>query len=264
MEAVEKSTKKTVEETAKRIIEWLKNYKETTGCRGVVLGISGGKDSTVVAMLAKKVWGDNVVGVLMPNGQQKDLQDSINIVKALNLRHYTVDIFNAYLSLITSIESQLGTIISAKSLTNIPPRLRMTTLYAIAQTLGYRVIGTGNFSEAYVGWTTKWGDSACDFNPIAHLTCSDVMELGKYLAEEFNLDKKYVTKTPSDGLSGKSDEENFGFTYDTLDCYLTTISRNPTSPLIYDSAGRETINKIESMHSESAHKRSLPLTINTH
>ena len=195
------------EQKLNKILDFLNNYKNETNCRGVVLGISGGKDSTVVAMLAKKIWGDNVVGVLMPNGMQKDISDSQEIVKTLNIRNYTVEIFNAYMSLISSIELQMSGRISEKALTNIPPRLRMTTLYAIAQTLGYRVIGTGNFSEAYVGWTTKWGDSAYDFNPIANLTCTEVMEVGKVLAAEFGLPEKYVVKTPSDGLSGKSDED---------------------------------------------------------
>lgn len=230
------------------ILTFLEEYKEKTGCRGVVLGISGGKDSTVVAMLAKKVWGDNIVGVLMPNGQQKDISDSQEIVKILDIKNYTVDIFGAYLSLCTAVEQQLGQPISDKALTNVPPRLRMTTLYAIAQTLGYRVIGTGNASEAYVGWTTKWGDSAYDFNPIANLTCTEVMAVGKILATEFDLPEKYVVKTPSDGLSGKSDEDNFGFTYETLDAYIKG-----------EEIDKEIAARIAKMHEITAHKRALPV-----
>lgn len=231
-----------------KILKFLNEYKENTGCRGVVLGISGGKDSTVVAMLAKKVWGDNVVGVLMPNGMQKDIEDSKEIVRILGIRNYTVDIFGAYLSLKTSIEQEIRQNVSDKALTNVPPRIRMTTLYAIAQTFGYRVIGTGNASEAYIGWTTKWGDSAYDFNPIANLTCTEVMELGKVLAKEFGLPEKYVVKTPSDGLSGKSDEDNFGFTYETLDFY---IRGGGISIGIAE--------KIDHMHEITEHKRNMPV-----
>ncbi|MBQ7642401.1 MAG: NAD(+) synthase, partial [Clostridia bacterium] len=202
----------------KKIISWLEKYKAKTNCKGVVLGLSGGKDSTTVAMLAKKVWGDKVVAVLMPNGQQNDISDSITIANTLKLKYYIINIGSPYKALIDEIKTNVKAVahdlngnelsayseqcppVSDKAKTNIPPRLRMTVLYAVAQTLDYRVIGTGNKSEAYIGWTTKWGDSAHDFNPIAHLTCSKVMELGKYLAKDFNLDEKFVTKTPSDGL----------------------------------------------------------------
>lgn len=141
---------------------------------------------------------------------------------------------------------------TARGFIYIPQRIRMTTLYAIAQTLGYRVIGTGNASEAYIGWTTKWGDSAYDFNPIAHLTCTEVMSLGELLANEFGLNKKYVTKTPSDGLCGKTDEDSFGFTYATLDGYISGGM---------SSTDYETALKIEQMHQASEHKRNMPATL---
>ena len=128
----------------------------------------------------------------------------------------------------------------------------MTVLYAIAQSLGYRVIGTGNASEAYVGWTTKWGDGAYDFNPIAHLTCTEVMALGELLADQFGLDKKYVVKTPSDGLCGKTDEDSFGFTYVALDDYISGDMTN---------IDYETVRKIEQMHQASEHKRNMPATL---
>ena len=142
--------------------------------------------------------------------------------------------------------------VTDKAKTNIPPRIRMTVLYAIAQTLGYRVIGTGNASEAYIGWTTKWGDSAYDFNPIAHLTCTEIMALGDLLADEFGLNKRYVTKTPSDGLCGKTDEDSFGFTYATLDGYISGGMTN---------TDYETALKIEQMHQASEHKRNMPATL---
>lgn len=247
------------------ILNWLKEYKDKTNCPGVVLGISGGKDSTVVAMLAKKIWGNNVVGVLMPNGFQQDLDDSLNIVSILNVRHCTINIAGSFGQLLNSIDNEFKlnkgcfgeevTKVSEKSRTNVAPRIRMTTLYAIAQTLGYQVIGTGNLTESYLGWFTKWGDGAHDFNPIAHLTCSDVIEIGKILAREFNLPEKYIVKTPSDGLTGKSDEDNFGFTYDQVDNYI-----NGNVDVI-DSKVKD---KIDKMHLSSEHKRySIPNLNNT-
>ncbi len=253
-----------METKLKEILNWLEQYKEATRCRGVVLGISGGKDSTVVAMLAKKVWGNNVFGVLMPNGTQKDIDDALDIVKTLGIEHRIVNIETVYNSLLHVIENRIEETpigrdfvancpkVTDKAKTNIPPRIRMTILYAVAQTLGYRVIGTGNASEAYIGWTTKWGDSAYDFNPIAHLTCTEVMALGDLLADEFGLNKKYVTKTPSDGLCGKTDEDSFGFTYATLDGYISGGMSN---------TDYETALKIEQMHQASEHKRNMPATL---
>ena len=242
------SIKKRASESKEKILEWLEKYKRETGCEGVVLGISGGKDSTVVAMLAKKVWGDKVVGVMMPNGEQADIADSMEIVEKLALRHYTVNINSAFNSLCAEIEKKTSLEIARQARTNIPPRLRMTTLYAIAQTLGYRVIGTGNASEAFIGWTTKWGDSAYDLNPIASLTCTEVMELGASLAKEFGLDEKFAYKAPSDGLTGKTDEDNFGFSYAELDNYIIN------GELESDEARA----KIDKMHAQSAHKRKMP------
>lgn len=241
------------------IICWLENYKYETNCKGVVLGISGGKDSTVVAMLAKKVWGDNVIGVLMPNGEQKDIADSLNIVRCLKLKYKIVHIESIYEALLNNVETgymvnkcdnngypcQWEHIqISDKSKTNIPPRIRMTILYSIAQSFGYQVIGTGNATETFLGWFTKWGDGAHDFNPIKSLTCNQVIELGKVLCQEFNLPIEYVVKTPSDGLTGKSDEENFGFSYKDAE---DVMQGKEVASDIYS--------KIDNMHKSTEHKR---------
>lgn len=248
-----------------RIIDWMEKYKQEANCRGVVVGVSGGKDSTVVTMLAKKVFGDNVFALLMPNGKQADIGDSLDIVKTLKVNYRIVNLETVYNSLLHVIERTVVTTsegktdfsencpkISQKATTNIPPRLRMTTLYAVAQTLGYRVIGTGNASEAFIGWTTKWGDSAYDFNPIANLTCREVREIGKILATEFNLNEKYIDKQPSDGLCGKTDEESFGFTYSDLDnCLLKTY---------LGTVSESVVQKIRQMHTASNHKRKLPVT----
>ncbi len=243
-----------VKQEKERIITWLKNHKEQTNCKGVVLGLSGGKDSTTVAMLLKEVWGENFIAVMMPNGKQKDIDDSYAIANALDLNYRVVNIENAYHGLLSEIESQTGgnIQISDKSKTNVQPRLRMTTLYAIAQTLGYQVVGTGNASERFIGWFTKWGDGACDFNPIAHLTCTEVVELGSYLAREAGLDEKFVVKAPSDGLTGKTDEDNFGFTYAELDGYIRGVPA-------YQTGGN--VEKIKNLYKWSRHKLQMPKTL---
>lgn len=223
------------------IIDWLEDYKKKNNVKGVVLGLSGGKDSTVVAMLAKKVWGDKVVAVMMPNDVQADIEDSIEIARQLGLRKMNIDIGD----ITAAIKDAVFPIdISEKAKTNIPPRVRMTILYTIAQTLGYQVIGTGNYSEAYIGWTTKWGDSACDFAPIGNLTKTEVVELGLELAYEMNLDNKFIVKAPGDGLTGKTDEDNFGFTYEDLDGMLMETK----------DVDVEVEKKIMAMHFNSLHK----------
>ena len=150
-----------------RIIDWLEDYRIKTDCKGVVLGISGGKDSTVCAMLAKKVWGDDVFGIIMPNGAQKDIDDAIKVCESIGIDYRIVNIETIYNNLILNVENRLTTKkenidwvencpkISEKAKTNIPPRIRMTILYSVAQTLGYRVMGTGNASERFIGWFTK-------------------------------------------------------------------------------------------------------------
>ena len=236
-----------MEEKLERILNSLKNYKETTNCKGVVLGISGGKDSTVVAMLAKLVWGENVVGLLMPNGEQTDLNDSIEICESIGLKYEIFNIANAYKE-ICSIGKGIQ---SEKAKSNIPPRIRMTILYAYAQNIGYRVLGTGNLSEISIGWFTKWGDGACDFDPISHLTCTEVVCLGCLLAEKFELDDRFIKKDPADGLTGKTDEENFGFSYTKLDKYI-----------LYGNSGNAEVNtKIEKLFSASEHKRRMPYSV---
>lgn len=250
------------------IVQWMTKYKEETGCKGVVLGLSGGKDSTVVAMLAKKVFGNNVKAILMPNGEQKDINDSLGIATVLGLDYHIVNIGTIYNNLILNTETTLSYVvtpdgrrtldrtsnvcaISDKSKTNIPPRIRMTVLYAIAQSLGYRVIGTGNLSESYIGWCTKFGDTGHDFNPIAHLTCSEVMAIGEVLAQEFGLIKEMIFKTPADGLTDSTDEDNFGFSYYDLDGFIRTG----------ECSTPELSLKIIRLHRASTHKRLMPETI---
>lgn len=225
-----------------KIIRWMEDFKIKNKVNGVVLGLSGGKDSTVVAMLAKKVFGNNVLAVSMPNGVQSDITDVQAIITSLSLNAVTINIKNTFDQLIYDTHMT----ISDKAKTNIAPRIRMTILYSIAQSYGYLVIGTGNKSEAMIGWTTKFGDSACDFNPIGHLTCREVVKIGKELAAEFDLDEGFIVKKPADGLTSKTDEDNFGFTYDELDNYL-----------LYNIEGPN-ITKIKNMIVCAEHKRKMP------
>lgn len=192
------------------IIKWIKDYFESSNGKGAVVGISGGKDSTVVSKLLVEALGkDKVFTVLMPNGEQKDINDSLRVVENLGVSYKVVNIEKAYKGFLEEIEVDCDFKIADQPKTNIPPRLRMTTLYAIAGTLGFRVAGTGNKSEGFVGYSTKWGDGAHDFNPIADLTTEEVVAVGK----ELNLPEDLINKAPSDGLTGKTDEDNLGFTY---------------------------------------------------
>lgn len=249
-----------MEHVYKNIIKFLKEYQESTHTNGYVLGVSGGKDSTIVAkLLVDAVGKENVLGVLMPNGEQKDIEDSKRVCELLDIDYTIVNISDAYESMIDGIQSvydsNLPNIhggytkngrnlsISDKALTNIPPRIRMTILYAIAQSLGYLVCGTGNKSERMIGWFTKWGDGACDINPIAHLTCTEVIALGDYLELPYDL----VHKTPADGLTGKSDEENIGLSYAVID-HLITHGYNSIELSTTDAS------KFDKLYRSSRHK----------
>ena len=226
-----------MEETYERLINGIKYYCETTNCKGFVINISGGKDSTIVAKLLVDALGTNkVFGILQPNGNQVDIDDSYKVVDLLNIK-YTIINIKPILDISLAV---IDIPITEKAITNLLARIRMCNAYAIAQSRGFRVCGTGNLSEHYIGWFTKWGDGACDFNPIAHLTCTEVIELGHYMG----LPTELVDKTPSDGLTGKSDEENFGFTYKELDEFL----RHP----IQTSA--EKAEKFIQMRNNSQHK----------
>lgn len=214
-----------VKTLTEQCVAWIKNWFEnySGNAKGVILGISGGKDSTVVAALCTKALGkDKVLGILMPNGDQLDIADSVEICEFLGIKYRVVNIMPIFEALNNAIRYSKSYYeedfvdnfmpLSSHTQTNIPPRIRMTVLYAIGQELGYRVAGTGNASEAFVGYTTKYGDSAYDFNPIGELTTEEVIAIGDYLG----LPKHLVYKTPSDGLCGKSDEENLGFTYEEV------------------------------------------------
>lgn len=229
------------------IIYEMRRSCEKNGIRGAVVGISGGKDSTIVAKLMVECLGkENVLGVLMPNGVQSDIEDSVKVVELLDIDAITINIGNPYNELKDVIDRELhylGKKLTEPSRINIAPRIRMTTLYAVAQSLGngWRVIGTTNKSEDYIGWLTKWGDGGVDFEPIIDFTVTELRKLGQYLG----LPKELVCKVPVDGLADGSDEDRIGFSYDMLDTFIT---EGTTGDVEID-------NKISRMYDYSEHKR---------
>lgn len=197
-------------------VAWIREFFEQNGkgCNAVV-GISGGKDSSIVAALCVEALGkDRVIGVLMPCGVQHDIDMAQLLVNHLGIKHYIVNIQAAVEGLKQEIPCELST----QSLTNLPPRIRMSTLYAVSQSHNGRVANTCNLSEDWVGYSTRYGDAAGDFSPCSHLTVQEMKQIGRVLA----LPDVLVDKTPIDGLCGKTDEENLGFTYAELDHYIRT------------------------------------------
>ena len=210
-------------EVKNRVVQWIRDWFEANGkgCNAVI-GISGGKDSSIVAGLCVEALGkDRVIGVTMPNGVQKDIADSMKLINHLGIKHCCVNIGETYNALMAEVKKELGTLdkdIANQTVINMPPRLRMTALYAISQSMSGRVANTCNLSEDWVGYSTRYGDAAGDFSPLGGLTVQEVKAIGKGLGLPIEL----VEKTPSDGLCGKSDEDNLGFTYATLDKYIRT------------------------------------------
>ncbi|MCR5002486.1 MAG: NAD(+) synthase [Lachnospiraceae bacterium] len=205
------------EKTMNECVEWIRDFFRKNGPDSpAVIGISGGKDSTVTAALCVAALGcDRVIGVLMPNGVQADINDSIAVVEHLKIKNFTIDIKDAVSAILKEMEDK-GIPISDQSRINLPPRIRMSTLYAVSQSHNGRVANTCNLSEDWVGYSTRYGDAAGDFSPLAHLTVTEVKEIGRLL----KLPSFLVDKAPSDGLCGKTDEDNLGFRYATLDKYI--------------------------------------------
>ena len=211
-------------EVKDQVVQWIRDWFEQNGpgCNAVI-GISGGKDSSVVAALCVEALGkDRVIGVTMPNSVQPDIDDSMKLINHLGIRHINLNIGSTYKALMGEVEKELmasqNAVVSRQTVINMPPRLRMTTLYAISQSMNGRVANTCNLSEDWVGYSTRYGDAAGDFSPLGGLTVQEVKAIGK----EMGLPIDLVEKTPSDGLSGKSDEDNLGFTYAVLDRYIRT------------------------------------------
>ena len=206
--------KKVIEQACEWIVDFFE--KNGKGC-SAVLGISGGKDSSVAAALCVKALGkDRVIGVLMPNGEQSDIDCAHLLVEHLGIKSYTVNIKDGFDGIVNAIPKELA--LTEQARVNLAPRLRMSTVYAVSQCCNGRVVNTCNLSEDWVGYSTRYGDSVGDFSPLSHLTVTEVKAIGRALG----LPAKLVDKVPSDGLSGKTDEDNLGFTYDVLDKYIRT------------------------------------------
>lgn len=223
-------------------IQWIRNYFAENGADcSAVIGISGGKDSTVAAALCVEALGKGrVVGVLMPQHSQSDIADSLRVVDLLGIEYVIVNIGNTVDTMLTAIMPSISP--SAQAVVNLPARIRMATLYAVAQSLpkGGRVVNTCNRSEDFVGYSTKFGDSAGDFSPLSNMLVEEVRQIGKVL----NLPDDLVDKAPSDGLCGKTDEDNLGFTYEVLDRYISHG----------ECEDADVRAKIERMHSANIHK----------
>ena len=208
-----------VEKVRNDLVKWLNDWFDENGpgCNAVI-GISGGKDSSVTAALCVEALGkDRVIGVLMPNGEQYDIDVSEALVKHLGIRSYVVNIKDAYNGVVNAAKAA-GVELSNQSYINLAPRIRMSTLYAVSQSYNGRVINTCNLSEDWVGYSTRYGDSVGDVCPLGKLTVAEVKAIGHALG----LPEELVEKVPIDGLCGKTDEENLGFTYAVLDRYIRT------------------------------------------
>lgn len=226
-----------------KTVKWITDFFEKNGkdCNAIV-GISGGKDSSIVAALCVEALGkDRVIGVLMPCGEQSDIDCAKLLVNHLGIKSYTINIKDAVNGILGNMPDGFETSIQTK--TNIQPRVRMTTLYAVGQSNNGRVANTCNMSEDWVGYSTRYGDAAGDFSPISDFTVTELKQIGRVL----NLPNELVNKTPIDGLCGKTDEENLGFTYEVLDRYIRTgVCKDPNIK-----------NKIDEMHERNKFKLEL-------
>jgi NAD+ synthase len=226
------------------IINWISDYFNKNGhdCNAVI-GISGGKDSSIVAALCVQALGaDRVFGVLMPQGEQHDIDYAQELVEHLGIKHIVVNIKDSVDALLSSIEKS-GLSANRQAVVNTPARIRMTILYAVSAIVNGRVANTCNLSEDWVGYSTKYGDSAGDFSPLAKLTVTELKAVGKECA----LPAKFIEKLPEDGLSGLSDEDNLGFSYNVLDKYIR-------EGVCEDAATKE---KIDKLHRMNKHKLEL-------
>lgn len=205
--------------TKDEIVEWIRNYFRKNGpdCNAVI-GISGGKDSSIVAALCCEALGNGrVIGVLMPQGAQSDIDVARDLVKYLGIKSFEINIAETVNMLLANGRAA-GLCDSKQARVNLPARIRMATLFMVSQSMNGRVSNNCNYSEDYVGWATLFGDGAGQFSPLGKLTVTEVKAVGR----ELGLPEKFIEKAPADGLTGKTDEDNFGFTYEFLDKYIRT------------------------------------------
>ena len=239
-------------ETTEKAAQWIRDFfeKNGKGCNAVI-GISGGKDSSICAALCVKALGkERVIGVLMPNGEQSDIDMARLLVNHLDIKAVEVNINEAYKGVLNGLENAKPVNgfrmdgISNQTIVNLPPRLRMAVLYAVSQSCNGRVANTCNLSEDWVGYSTRYGDSVGDFSPLARLTVAEVKEMGRFLG----LPEALVDKVPSDGLCGKTDEDNLGFTYAVLDKYIRTgVCEDPETKALIDDKHIKNKFKLELM-----------------
>lgn len=231
-------------EVKDKCVEWIRNFFQENGsdCNAIV-GISGGKDSSVVAALCVEALGrDRVIGVLMPCGEQADIDMARKLVNVLNIRSVEINIGDAVNGVLNAIPTEIT--VTEQTKTNLPPRIRMATLYAVSQSMNGRVANTCNLSEDWVGYSTRYGDSAGDFSPLSRLTVTEVKAVGRVL----KLPDELVDKVPIDGLCGKTDEENLGFTYEMLDKYIREgVLPEPDIKEKIDSMHKKNLFKLELM-----------------
>ena len=225
-------------------VQWIRDFFEVNGpgCNAVV-GISGGKDSSIVAALCVEALGrDRVIGVLMPCGEQNDIDMAKLLVEHLGIRNYTVNIKDA----VEGVKKNIPFELSSQSTINLPPRIRMATLYAVSQSHNGRVANTCNLSEDWIGYSTRYGDAAGDFSPCSHITVHEMRQIGRLLG----LPAVLVDKVPADGLCGKTDEDNLGFTYDVLDRYIREgVIDDPETKEKIDRLHRNNLFKLQMMPS---------------
>lgn len=229
-----------------RLVAEIRHYAKKQGFTKVVVGISGGKDSTITAALCARALGkENVLGVLLPDGNQDDIEDSFWACDALGIQHCMVNIKDIHIAL---LQNAYGIDYSKEADINVPPRIRMTVLRYITQCLGARLAGTGNLSEATVGYCTKDGDTSCDFSVLGGLTSVEVVQVGLTMDE---VPRELVLKTPSDGLCGMTDEEKLGVSYEDIHHYIRKDKE----------IGNEAFKEITFMRDHSEHKRHMPRII---
>ena len=227
-------------------VEFIKEVLKNSGAKGIIYGNSGGKDCTLVGILCKMAT-DNVLGVMMPcqskRNYTEDMEDGLAAANQYNIETVTVDITDAKLEIKAAIEKVCK--VNGLADANINPRLRMITLYSLAQEMGYLVAGTGNRSERYMGYFTTWGDGACDFNPISDLTVKEIYEFLDYLKAPENI----IKKAPSAALyEGQTDEKEMGISYEKIDNYI-----------LNGVGEKEDIELISKAYNRSKHKRTMPL-----
>ena len=225
-------------------VQWIRDFFEKNGkdCNAVI-GISGGKDSSVAAALCVEALGkERVIGILMPQGQQHDIDMAYLLVNHLGIKHYEINVKAAVDAVLESMPQEIE--ITSQTRQNIPPRIRMSTLYAVSQSCNGRVVNTCNLSEDWVGYATRYGDAAGDFSPMSNLTVTEVKAIGNCLG----LPEELVEKTPIDGLCGKTDEENLGFSYAVLDKYIRTgVCEDEATKQLIDKKHKMNLFKLQLM-----------------